>query len=90
MSKKKRNKYLRANIFHKNNKKHFIRMQKTGNEMPQPARIIISYDFWCHVGGVRGWESKTIYDKVFEDWKYAHAIYDEILKRSDLCDESSE
>lgn len=49
--------------------------------MPQPARIIVSFSYWDDTGGWRGWESKVIYDRKFDDWNYAHAVYDEILRR---------
>lgn len=58
-------------------------IKRTGNDFPQPARIIITKRLWVDVGGVRGWESVGFYDRNFEDWDYAYAVYDEILNRAD-------
>ena len=74
-------KYIRVDSFKRKGKHHTIRIQRTGNAMPQPARIIVSYLYWDDTGGWQGWESKVMYDRIFEDWNYAHALYDEILMR---------
>lgn len=69
--------------FEKDGIKHYARIQRTGNVMPQPARIVVDKEYWEHVGGWYGWETTPIYDKVFEDWDYAHAVYNEIVSRAD-------
>lgn len=74
-------KWIRADSFQRKGTTWGIRMHKTGDKMPQPARIIVSYRYWDDTGGLRGWESKKVYDRNFEDWNYAHAVYDEILRR---------
>lgn len=74
-------KYIRADSFKRKGTTYGIRMGRTGDKMPQPARIQVSFRYWDDTGGWRGWESKIMYDRIFEDWDYAHAVYDEILKR---------
>ncbi len=69
--------------FTKDGVKHYARIQRTGNIMPQPARIVVEKEYWEHVGGEYGWETTTIYDKVFGDWDYAHAVFGAIVSRAD-------
>jgi len=82
LSKKWRRKWIRRDVFHKDGKAHSIIMQKTNPQPPHPARIMVSYRFRQNKGGVRSWEDNTIYDRNFDDWNYAHAIYDEILRKA--------
>jgi|GEM_PF-6982837 len=63
--------------------KYGVSIKRTGNDMPQPARIRVSYEYWDDTGGWRGWESKCIYDRDFEDWDYAYALFYKILSRGD-------
>ncbi|MFU1797493.1 hypothetical protein ACM1RC_26745 [Paenibacillus azoreducens] len=65
------------------NIKHFIRIQRTGDKMPQPARIVVDKEYWEDVGGWKGWETLAVYDKTFEDWDHAYSVYNEILNRAD-------
>ncbi|WDI05170.1 hypothetical protein PUW25_25515 (plasmid) [Paenibacillus urinalis] len=74
---------IKRHTLTKDNVKHFSRIQRTGNVLPQPARIVVDKEYWEDVGGWRGWETTPIYDKVFHDWEYAYAVYDEILRRAD-------
>ncbi|WNO29855.1 hypothetical protein [Bacillus phage SDFMU_Pbc] len=69
--------------FCKDGSSYFMRLKRTGTTLPQPARIVILKWYWEHVGGIQGWETTCIYDRTFEDWEYAHAVFNEILKRSD-------
>jgi len=77
-------KLYRNDSFEKDGANHFLRIQPTGNSIPQPARIILKKEYWEDVGGLKGWETTVIYDKTFEDWAYAYAyaVYNEILRRS--------
>lgn len=74
---------IRQHSFTKDGVKHWSRIQRTGNIMPQPARIVVSKEYFSHVGGEYGMDIKDIYDKRFTDWQYAHAVYKEILCRAD-------
>lgn len=74
---------LRRHSFKKDGVNHWVRIQRTGNVMPQPARIVVSKEYFSHVGGEYGMETKDIYDRKFDDWDYAHAVYNEILRRAD-------
>lgn len=74
---------IQRHTFTKDNVKHWIRIQRTGDVVPQPARIIIDKEYFSHVGGEYGLETTCTYDKKFEDWDYAHAVYNEILNRAD-------
>ncbi|GAK42004.1 putative methyltransferase [Paenibacillus sp. TCA20] len=74
---------IKRHFFTKDSVKHYSQIQRTGDILPKPARIIVSKDYWSDVGGWRGWETISIYDKKFEDWEYAYAVYDEILRRAD-------
>lgn len=74
---------LKQHTFTKDGVKHWIRIQRTGNIMPQPARIVIDKEYFSHVGGEYGMETKVIYDKTFADWDYAYGVYRETLKRVD-------
>ncbi|QHW35704.1 hypothetical protein GZH47_32955 (plasmid) [Paenibacillus rhizovicinus] len=74
---------LRRCSFTKDSVKHYARLQRTGDRFPQPARIVVDKEYFEHVGGVYGMETVAIYDKIYEDWAYAHAVYDEILRRAD-------
>lgn len=69
--------------FEKDGSIHYMNLKQTGDKVPRPARIRINKEFWEDVGGVKGWETTNIYDKVFEDWNYAYAVFDEIIKRAD-------
>lgn len=69
--------------FRKDGSSYFMRLKRTGNTLPQPARITIWKWYWEHVGGVQGWETTRTYNRTFEDWAYAHAVFDEILRRAD-------
>lgn len=70
--------------FEKDGVKHYARIQRTGNVMPQPARIVIDKQYWDSTTfGGSGWDTRPIYDKVFEDWDYAYAVYNEIVSRAD-------
>lgn len=60
-----------------------MRLKRTGNTLPQPARITVWKWYWEDVGGVKGWETTCIYDRTFDDWAYVHAVFNEILKRAD-------
>lgn len=83
-------KAIRIDSFRYKGKDHTVRIQRTGDTMPQPARIIVTYNYWDDTGGWRGWESCSMYDRTFEDWKYAHAVYNEILKRGKRQDDHTE
>lgn len=72
--------YIRIDSFERDGKHHTIWIKRTGNELPQPARINVSFLYWDETGGLKSQESKVMYDRVFEDWNYAHAVYDEILR----------
>ena len=74
---------IKQATFTKDGAKHFIRIQRTGDKLPQPARIVVDKEYWEDVGGWKGWETITIYDRTFEDWDYAYAVYDKILSRAD-------
>jgi hypothetical protein len=69
--------------FKKNGSLHYINLKRTGNTLPHPARIVISKEYWEDVGGLKGWETTNIYDRTFEDWNYAYAVFDEVLNRAD-------
>lgn len=73
---------IKRDGFMKDGYKHSIRIQQTGDKLPRPARIVINLFYWDETGGLKGWEPKKIYDRIFEDWDYAYALYDEILKRA--------
>ncbi|MMZ47332.1 hypothetical protein D1872_89750 [compost metagenome] len=62
---------------------YYIRIQRTGDKLPQPARIVVGKRIWSDVGGWKGWEIVTVYDKNFDDWDYARKLYREILSRAD-------
>lgn len=74
-------KWLRNDTFEKDGTRYSLLMRKQGNRTPPTARIIVKEWYWEDVGGLKGWETVSIYDKEFDDWNYAHAVYDEILKR---------
>ncbi len=74
---------IKRHRFTKDSVKHYARIQRTGSSIPQPARIIIDKEIWSDVGGERGWETISIYDRTFDNWDYAYRVYDEILHRAD-------
>jgi hypothetical protein len=63
--------------------RHYARIQRTGDKIPQPARIVVLKEYWSDVGGWKGWDTVTIYDKTFEDWDRARAVYGDILRWAD-------
>lgn len=74
-------KAIMVDTFRYKGKDHTVIIQRTGDTLPQPARIIVSYLYWDDTGGWRGWESYNMYDRIFENWEYAHAVYNEIVRR---------
>ena len=75
---------LKSCTFTKGGVTHYVRIQRTGDKMPQPARIVVDKEYWEDVGGVKGWETVPIYDRIFEDWEYVFAIYDKIVSLADV------
>lgn len=73
----------KARVFVKDGARHNIQMKQTGNTLPRPARIIIIKEYWDATGGWEGWDWTKIYDRTFNNWDYANAVYDEILSRAD-------
>ncbi len=70
--------------FKKDGIKFYLRIQRTGDKMPQPARIVMDKEFWDSTTfGGSGWDTVTAYDKTFDDWNVAYATYDRMLKEAD-------
>lgn len=80
----KRLRFTRINLIIKDSKKYTLIMKRTGDQEPHQARIMLKLWYYDQTGGLKGWETTTVYDRSFDDWHYAHLLYKKIMS---LCTE---